>query len=113
MTWTTVTKYTRTNTGVAWYAAAGPRSDENELTPMSDSDVTYVKNNYIDNGKRISASVVVSGEGLVQCKTFVYKDEASYEEYRTDSRTVAYRNAMETYHAANSITQTSRTSSAT
>ena len=113
MTWTTITKYERPNTGVPWYSAAGSRGVLNELSPLNNGDWQHVKNNYIDNGKRVSATITVTGNDLIQCKTFVYRDEAAYEEYRTDSRTVAYRNAMETYNAANGITQISRTSSAT
>ena len=53
MTWTTVTKYTRPNTGVDWYAAAGSRSGNSELSPMSNGDWTYIQNNFVDNNKRI------------------------------------------------------------
>ena len=108
MTWTVVTKNTRPNTGVDWYSNAG-----SGFGPMSDSDTDYIKNNYVDNGKRVSADRTVSGEGLVRCNTLVFRDKAAYDEYAADSRIAPYINAQITYNRSNNIVLTSRTSSAT
>ena len=108
MTWTVVTKNTRPNTGVDWYAAAG-----SSTSPMSDSDVAYIESNYVDNGKRVSADRTVSGEGLVRCNTLVFRDKAAYDEYEADSIVTSFRNAQITYNRSNNIILTSSTSSAT
>lgn len=108
MTWTVVTKNTRPNTGVDWYSNAG-----SGFGPMSDSDTDYIKNNYVDNGKRVSADRTVSGEGLVRCNTLVFRDKAAYDEYEADSIVTSFRNAQITYNRSNNIVLTSRTSSAT
>ena len=108
MTWTVTTKYTSPNTGVAWYNESGP-----EAGPMTDSDVAYIQSNYVDNGKRVSADITVSGEDLVQCKTFVFRDKAAYDEYEADSKITTFISAQQSYNSSNNITLTSRTSSAT
>ena len=108
MTWTLTTKNTRPNTGVNWYNNA-----DSGFGPMSDSDTAYVQNNYVDNGKRVSSEITVSGEGLVRCNTLVFRDEAAYNEYTADSIVTSFRNAQITYNRSNNIILTSRTSSAT
>ena len=108
MTWTVVTKNTRPNTGVDWYSNAG-----SGFGPMSDSDTDYIKNNYVDNGKRVSADRTVSGEGLVRCNTLVFRDKAAYDEYEADSVCTTYMGEQRSYNIANNITFVSRTSSET
>ena len=91
MTWTVITKYTRPNTGVDWYAA------------MSDEGLAYVQSNYVDNGKRTSSTSSVSGDELEVTKTFVFRDNAAYHEYMTDSRIKEFNVDQLEYNLTNNI----------
>lgn len=108
MTWTVVTTYTRPNTGVEWYSHA----DSSTGSPLSDTDSSYIKSNYVDNGKKVAASTEGSLTTEIT-KTFVFRDKAAYDEYKADSKIAAFINAQDTYNSANNINRTSRTSSET
>ena len=108
MTWTVVTTYTRPNTGVEWYSHA----DSSTGSPLSDTDSSYIKSNYVENGKKVAASTEGSLTTEIT-KTFVFRDKAAYDEYEADSRVAAFINAQITYDRANNITFDSKTKSET
>ena len=93
MAWKVQMKFTRPNTGVAWYQNATP----------SDSAIASRKSNYIDTGKIISTSQTVSANGLVLTKEIIYKDEASREEHFAAMK--SDRDARKSYNTTNSITE--------
>ena len=96
---TVITKYTRPNTGVDWYTHA----DSSSQSPMSDADVAYVQSNYVDNGKRTSSTSSVSGDELEVTKTFVFRDNAAYHEYMSDSRIKEFNVDQLEYNLTNNI----------
>ena len=108
MTWTVVTKYSRPNTDNDWYNEA-----DTGFGPMTDADTAYVKNNYVDNGKRVSSNTTMSADTLERTKTFVFRDKAAYDEYAADSKIASFISAQMTYNIANNITLVTRFSSAT
>ena len=72
MAFQVVMRKTRPNTGVNFESIS--------------SDVrAHVKTNYVDTGKRVSFNKTLSGDGLQQTSTSVYRDETSKNELRNDS----------------------------
>ena len=72
MAFQVVMRKTRPNTGVNFESIS--------------SDVrAYIGTNYVDTGKRVSFNQTLSGDGLQQTSTSVYRDEASKNEVLNDS----------------------------
>ena len=109
MAWTVITKYTRPNTGVDWYTHA----DSSSSSPMSDADVAYVQSNYVDNGKRTSSTKAISDDGLELTKTFVFRDNAAYFEYMSDTRVKPNNVEQIEYNLTNNIDLVTRSSEET
>ena len=91
MSWTVITKYIRPNTGVDWNAA------------MSDEGLAYIQSNYVDNGKRTSSTSSVSDNELEVTKTFVFRDNAAYHEYMSDSTIKEFNVDQLEYNLTNNI----------
>lgn len=108
MSWTVTIKYMRPNTGVDWYVDP----DSSIGAQLSDADVDYVQSTYIDTGKRVSQTTSESDDELELTKTYVYRDNAAYVEYISDSRVRSFILDAVTYNLANSIDGT-RTSAET
>ena len=72
MAWQVVMRKTRPNTGV-------------NFESMSSDVRAYIVTNFVDTGKRVSFNQTLSGDGLQQTSTSVYRDEASKNEVLNDS----------------------------
>ena len=72
MAFQVVMRKTRPNTGV-------------NFESMSSDVRAYIGTNYVDTGKRVSFNQTLSGDGLQQTSTSVYRDEASKNEVLNDS----------------------------
>jgi len=70
---------------------------------MSDEVLSYMKEKYIDTGKRTSFSVSGSDDGLVLTYTSIFKDEASKNEITLDSTIATESTRRNTINAANGI----------
>ena len=72
MAFQVVMRKTRPNTGV-------------NFESMSSDVRAYIVTNFVDTGKRVSFNQTLSGDGLQQTSTSVYRDEASKNEVLNDS----------------------------
>ena len=72
MAFQVVMRKTRPNTGV-------------NFESISSEVRAHVTTNYVDTGKRVSFNQTLSGDGLQQTSTSVYRDEASKNEVLNDS----------------------------
>tara|TARA_B100001778_G_scaffold268015_1_gene229349 strand:- start:736 stop:1035 length:300 start_codon:yes stop_codon:yes gene_type:complete len=83
------------------------RTIPNTETPfeqMSDSVKAYAKTNYIDTGK-FSSNITTSDDGLVITYTNIFPDEASKNEYESDSTIANEANRRNTINENNGITK--------
>jgi hypothetical protein len=101
MAWTKKFKFTRPNTDVDFYKAAG--AGEAITGQLNNSDQSYLKLTYFDTGKLISISTSLSDNQLELIKTMVYKDEASKDEHISDSVTQDFVGDMIEYNTTNNI----------
>jgi len=72
---------------------------------MNDEVLSYMKEKYIDTGKRTSFSVSSSDDGLVLTYTSIFRDEASKNEFLADSTIAAESTRRNTINASNGITK--------
>ena len=79
-----------------------PNSDT-DYEKMSDEVVAYQVTNYTNTEKRISTNVTTSDDGLVITYTNVFKDEASKNEFESDSTIAAESTRRNTINASNGI----------
>jgi len=91
MSWTLITKATRPDTDTDFY------------TGQSQSDFDYIKETYKDTGKIVSITQALSDNELEILKTFVFKDQASANEWHDDDKMVAWVSASKTYNTNNDI----------
>jgi len=70
----------------------------------SDSVKAYAKTNYMDTGK-FSSNVTTSDDGLVITYTNIFTDEASKNEYESDSTIADEANRRNTINENNGITK--------
>jgi hypothetical protein len=63
--------WTRPNTSAAWHQ-------------FSDEQVQYIRQNYVQTGKRLPRVVVDSQDGLTQTITVTWTDVAAYHESQQD-----------------------------
>ena len=108
MSWTVKIKHTRPNTGVEFYDLnAEYRVTENTALAVSDQEhinsIKAIATTFEDTGKQVSTSSSLSENELELTKTFVYRDEASRDEFIDDSAVIAWMFARSTYYTENDI----------
>ena len=101
MAWTKKIKFTRPNTDVDFYKAAG--ADSGRTGQLNNSDLSYMGSTYKDTGKVVSISTSLSDNQLELTKTLVYKDEASKDEHISDSVVQSFVGDMIEYNTTNNI----------
>ena len=93
MAWQVVMRKTRPNTGV-------------NFESMSSDVRAYIVTNFVDTGKRVSFNQTLSGDGLQQTSTSVYRDEASKNEVFNDSTVAAEITRRDQVNTNNGISKT-------
>ena len=93
MAFQVVMRKTRPNTGV-------------NFESMSSDVRAYIVTNFVDTGKRVSFNQTLSGDGLQQTSTSVYRDEASKNELRDDSTVAAEVARRDQVNTNNGISKT-------
>ena len=83
-------KMTRPNTSTAWYV-------------IPDNTKTYLKENFIDTGKRTFDSETVSANGLVKTITYTFTNQEAKNAWVADSTIQGHLNARDTHNVTNKI----------